>query len=288
MAMVETGQDYRPDTSGTADWLALVVGNSRLHWAAFAGDGWLGSWHTRHLTPAEAASLCAGGLTAQAWQRLGLSVPQAVARCPAPLALWLTGVVRSQLDSFQPYPQSQILTLAQVPLPGRYPTLGVDRALCLLGAGATYGWPVLVVDCGTALTFTAGTDQGFAGGAILPGLRSQLRALHEHTDALPLVALEDSTAPLAHRWASTTPAAILSGVFHGQLASIQDFIADWWGRCPGGQVVLTGGDSPALATGLSARYGNWANPLRVDSNLMFWGMRVCRYAAASRERYQSP
>lgn len=48
------------------------------------------------------------------------------------------------------------------------------------------GWPVMVVDCGSALTFTAGNRHGrLAGGAILPGVRLQLAALGTRTAQLP-------------------------------------------------------------------------------------------------------
>lgn len=279
--MANTGDTTPTSTPKPADWLALVIGNSRLHWAIFAGDRWDGSWHTSHLTPAAVASLCEGHFAAQIWPQLGLAVPPTWPHRPPdqPIELWVAGVVRSQLQAFQSYAGYHQISLDHIPLPGRYPTLGVDRALNLLGAGATYGWPVLVVDCGTALTFTAGTQESFYGGAILPGLRSQLRALHEHTDALPLIDPDWQTPDwqnIPPRWANTTPAAMLSGVFYSQLASIHDFIADWWSQFPLGQVVLTGGDSPALAAGLSTRYGTWAKPLRVDVNLMFWGIQGCR------------
>lgn len=273
--MTASTPDPQPPTLSESPWLALVIGNSRLHWGAFVGDRWLGSWHTPHLNSAQAATLREGGLTAGVWQRFVPANSVTLPRCfSAPLELWVAGVVRSQLDLVQGYPLCHTITLDQIPLPGRYPTLGVDRAINLLGAGTSYGWPTLVVDCGTALTFTAGTAEGFYGGAILPGWQSQLRALHTHTDALPLV--EPYGQNLPPRWANTTQAAMLSGVFYGQLATIHDFVSRWWNQFPLGQVVLTGGDSHALAAGLSTRYGTWATPIRVEGDLMFWGLQTCR------------
>ena len=44
----------------------------------------------------------------------------------------------------------------------------------------------MVVDCGSAMTFTAGDERGrLAGGAILPGVRLQLAALGTSTAQLP-------------------------------------------------------------------------------------------------------
>jgi Type III pantothenate kinase len=45
-------------------------------------------------------------------------------------------------------PESDVISGAS-----EYPTLGTDRALALRGAGKQWGYPVMVVDCGTAMTF---------------------------------------------------------------------------------------------------------------------------------------
>ena len=54
--------------------------------------------------------------------------------------------------------------------------------------GETGGFPMLVIDAGTALTFTgADANQCLVGGAILPGLRLQLASLGQKTGQLPLL-----------------------------------------------------------------------------------------------------
>jgi type III pantothenate kinase len=266
-------------------WLALVVGNSRLHWGAFGGDRWLGGWHTPHLTPQQGQALMTKKFAV--WDGIGEISP--ASQIPAPVAqqltaglpqgdfpeLWVASVVASQRDLWQGYPALHTVTTAQVPLTGAYSTLGVDRALSLVGAGAIYGWPVLVVDGGTALTLTAGAQQALVGGAILPGVRSQFRALHDYTDGLPWLQPEHLQPP--HLWAKTTPEAILSGVLHTQLAGLQEFITHWRGQFPNGAVVFTGGDGAALATALTAKYPQHQGYLQIDPNLMFWGLRVCRH-----------
>lgn len=195
-----------------------------------------------------------------------------------PPALWMASVVQSQANLWSAYARCHPVTTDQVPLEHSYPSLGVDRALALVGAGDAYGWPVLVVDGGTALTLTAGADRGLVGGAILPGLRAQFRALHDYTDGLPLIAPDLTNLP--PRWATTTAAAMASGVIYSQLAGLRDFIADWWQHHgegqQAGQVVFTGGDGSVLAAALACQNPAWAQALRVDSALIFWGLRVCR------------
>src|SRR5262249_43314398 len=67
-------------------------------------------------------------------------------------------------------------------------TVGQDRLLDALGAFSRSEQACIVVDAGTAVTvdFVDGTGV-FHGGAIAPGLKMMLGALHEHTAALPAV-----------------------------------------------------------------------------------------------------
>lgn len=273
-------------------WLALVAGNSRLHWGCFTGDQWLGGWHTPHLTPIQAQALMAADFADWAWADLVANsvansatevVPGAVTAgpmlgnlppSPTPPDLWMASVVQAQADLWRTYPHSHTVTITHLPLDQTYPTLGVDRALALVGAGAVYGWPVLVVDGGTALTLTAGDHGRLVGGAILPGVRSQFRALHDYTDGLPLLSYD--LANLPPRWATTTAEAMISGILYSQLAGLRDFMADWRQRYGQGQVVFTGGDGPTLAAALLTQAPLWADCVRVDANLGFWGLRVSR------------
>jgi type III pantothenate kinase len=274
---------------GQRYWLALVIGNSRWHWGAFKDDGqepalknerWLGAWHTPRLSEAQAKQLVQGRFAIALWPQLGLDLTQLPAwfdwNFPSvePPDLWVASVVKAPLAWLATYPALHRVETAQVPLQNTYPTLGVDRALALLGAGETWGWPVLVIDCGTALTFTAGDDRRLMGGAILPGLRLQFRALHAHTDQLPAVQLAPDQWP--QRWAMDTPGAIASGILYTQLAGIRDFITAWDINWPGGSVVLTGGDGATVFGYLQQQSPALAERVRVDPDLGFWGLRICR------------
>ena len=268
-------------------WIALIIGNSRWHWGAFEGDRWLGAWHTTPLTKAQVEQLHQGRFAPSIWQQLGIEAlpwqnAKGLSCLREPPELWMASVVSAPLTWLASYANVYQIKTEQVPLQNTYPTLGVDRALALVGAGDRWGWPVLVIDCGTALTFTAGANQRLIGGAILPGLRSQFRALHAHTDRLPALDLDLGQWP--QRWATDTPGAIASGILHSQLAGIRDFILAWEAEWPQGAIVLTGGDSAVL-------YRQLNNPLisqskkqtpapaqRIDHDpdLGFWGLRVCR------------
>jgi type III pantothenate kinase len=118
-----------------AFWLGLMIGNSRLHWAKFENLEIIETWDTEHLSFKENRENILDSVSDK-------------------LPLILASVVPEQTKIWQEYPNLEVITLEQIPLKNLYPTLGIDRALAVLGAGTKLGFPVLVIDAGTALTFT--------------------------------------------------------------------------------------------------------------------------------------
>jgi len=69
-----------------------------------------------------------------------------------------------------------------------YTGMGVDRLAAIRGAAKISGYPALVIDGGTAMTYTAADSSGkIIGGAIGAGVGLKLFALKHRTDALPEV-----------------------------------------------------------------------------------------------------
>ncbi|MFP5271681.1 pantothenate kinase [Coleofasciculus sp.] len=253
-------------------YVALMIGNSRLHWAWFAGDTLQDAWDTQHFPAAEVEWLL------QHWTS-GL-LPTTVFGEPFVswyssnqyLPLYIASVIPEQTPLWQTYPAAHVITLEDVPLLGVYPTLGIDRALAVLGAGETYNYPVLVIDAGTALTFTGVDDhRHLVGGAILPGLKLQLESLAHKTAALPSISPK---CQLPNRWAVDTSEAIESGVIYTLLAGIREFIADWLHRFPNSPIALTGGDSDLLLNYLQIQYPQISTYVFADYHLIFWGIKV--------------
>lgn len=262
-------KNFESDRLTPAKWIALAIGNSRLHWAWFQQGKLLDAWNTDHSaldsTPLEfahqSANLLPTALAHTDFANLLFNFP-----------LYIASVVPAQTAFWQTCSQSRLLTLAQIPLQNLYPTLGIDRALALWGAASRYGLPALVIDGGTALTFTAAdVQQELIGGAILPGLALQKRSLSEQTAALPLVY---SSSDRPQRWATTTVEAIHSGIFYTVLAGVQSFIADWQQKFGEGAIVLTGGDASLLMSGLAAQNPELAQKITIDPHLIFWGMQA--------------
>lgn len=260
----------------TKDWLALMIGNSHLHWGWFENATLQQSWDTAHLSAEGVDCLIRHQFD---FSRCVSLVNAAIDRpSAAAIPLWIASVVPSQTQLWQSYADTHLLSLEQVPLKGMYPGLGIDRALALWGAARVLGLPALVIDAGTALTLTGADATGqLVGGAILPGLGLQLQSLSEHTAALP--SLSDrlnklrSIAPTPLRWATNTPDAMISGVLYTLLAGIDQFIQTWLQDYPHSPIAWTGGDSDLLFRHWQNQYPERAWTIHVDPDLVFWGMR---------------
>ncbi|MBW4665772.1 MAG: pantothenate kinase [Chroococcus sp. CMT-3BRIN-NPC107] len=255
-------------------WLGLAIGNSRLHWAWFKGEKLYLSWDTAYL----AANHIQQFAKSQTWEDLPpeMLLPEQILTTDFayPIPLYVVSVVPSQTELWQNYPNLQVITLDSIPLKNKYSTLGSDRALALWGAKETWGIPVLVIDSGTAMTFT-GVDIDFAlvGGAIVPGLSLQFLALDRETANLSTVELPQQLPP---RFAKNTTEAIQSGIIYALIAGIESFIKAWWEMYPDSQVILTGGDRTNLFNYLNFQYPQIAEKVKCDHNLIFWGMQAYR------------
>ena len=124
-------------------------------------------------------------------------------------------------------------------------TPGSDR---LLNAAAAYELlqsACIIVDCGTCVTVDFVDGEGvFHGGAIAPGARMQLDAMHRGTAQLPTIPL---TKPVGDPWGSNTPDAMLRGVYHGIRGLVWRLVEQYAERFGGFPlVVATGGDSELL------------------------------------------
>jgi type III pantothenate kinase len=237
--------------------IGLSIGNSRYHWAWYLKTKLQSSWDTEYLS------------IDRSFDSFPIDLQQVIKTHP--FEIYLISVVPNQTEIWQQLPQVKQITLADIPLLNLYPTLGIDRALAGFGAGETYGYPVLVVDGGTALTIT-GIDEHrcLIGGAILPGLRLQLRSLATGTGALPAIELPQELPP---RWSNNTPGSIASGILHTVTAGIRDFIQDWQQLYPQSQIIFTGGGGEILVGYLQTILSvDLVNQLKLDRQLSFHGL----------------
>ena len=125
---------------------------------------------------------------------------------------------------------------------------GVDRLLNAAAAFERVRQACVIIDAGTAITIDFVDGEGtFHGGAIAPGARLQLKALHDHTALLPDL---EFTRPDADPFGRNTAQAMLHGVHYGisgMVRRLAELYAQAYGAYP--QVIATGGDAALLFEG---------------------------------------
>lgn len=128
--------------------------------------------------------------------------------------------------------------------------VGIDRVLSAFAARSRHDSPAVVIDAGSAVTVDWVNEEGdFCGGAILPGIGLQARALASGTDKLP--AIEWSSEDEIQLPAKNTADAIRSGILAGIAAGVDGLIERYRQSSSveigQSQVVLTGGDGPRIS-----------------------------------------
>ncbi|MEP2023375.1 type III pantothenate kinase, partial [Reichenbachiella sp.] len=116
--------------------------------------------------------------------------------------------------------------------------LGSDLAANAVGAFERFQQGVIIVDFGTALTFTSVNDQGqILGVAIAPGVRTAMKSLSSNTARLPEIPLEIPSKVLGNN----TVEALQGGIMQGYVGLVRHMVQ---------QVKIEMGGSPkVIATG---------------------------------------
>lgn len=152
-------------------------------------------------------------------------------------------------------------------------TLGLDRVAAAVGAvGMFPDEPMMIVDAGTAMTIDV-VDAGsvYRGGNISPGISLRFRSLHDFTEALPLLEIENVEVS---SFGKDTPGAIRSGVVNGVVAEIVASYTSATKQYGCNRLLLTGGDARYLAELLPLD----KNKIVVADDLVAHGLnRILRY-----------
>lgn len=125
--------------------------------------------------------------------------------------------------------------------------VGADRIADVVAARADYGFPLIVVDLGTATTVEVIDGEGaFAGGLILPGVGLGARGLAARAARLPEVELRAPDALIGR----STEEAMRAGIVWGEVARL-DGLADLIeGELGEGAPLVVSGEGAALIAGL--------------------------------------
>lgn len=140
----------------------------------------------------------------------------------------------------------------KIPISNNYrtpQTLGNDRLALAVAAACKFpGKDVILISAGTCITYNFVTAKGrFMGGAISPGLKSRINAMHRDTAGLPLITIEHEPALIENN----TVGAMASGVLNGIRFEMEGFVNDIRKKYKNCRVILSGGDSRYLAEKLN-------------------------------------
>ncbi len=179
-----------------------------------------------------------------------------------------TRVVCRSVEKIARVPVQLVGTHLRVALASRYRAgLGQDRLVGAWQAMRHYGAPVIVVDCGTAITVNAvSRNNVFSGGMIFPGMALCARALKQGTAQLPWARHAAPRTLLG----TDTLSGIQSGVALGCAGAVQEMIARIrrTAAFSGAKVVATGGGARFLK-----RYCRSID--LVDEELVLKGLGAC-------------
>jgi len=143
--------------------------------------------------------------------------------------------------------------------------IGSDLMCNVMAAYHRYRTSCIIVDFGTALTFTVVDDHGMVLGVnIAPGIKTAIRSLSSSTSKLPEVVLEVPDSAIGQNTIHSIQAGIIFG-YVGLVNGMLDAIIEELDYTP--QVIATGGLSHFLPK-LQRRFDH------VDRNLTVEGIRL--------------
>ncbi len=118
--------------------------------------------------------------------------------------------------------------------------VGADRIVNAVAAIEKYGYPLIIVDFGTATTFCAISESGeYLGGTIAPGVKISSEALFQRASKLPRVELIKPGTVIAKNTVSAMQAGLIYG-YVGLVDKIIEMMKDEL-KNPDVKVIATGG-----------------------------------------------
>ncbi len=226
--------------------LAVDIGNSNIVLGLFGGSGWIGQWriHTdHHKMPDEYAVLFRDILREEGIPREAIDT--SIISSVVPLLTERLREVIEALTGMEPIivgPGVKTGIKIRTDNPGE---VGTDLVCNAVAAYKRVGGNCIVVDFGTALTFTAVQEPGeLVGVAIAPGIQAAAAALSSSTAQLPQVWLQPPEKAIGRN----TTQSIRSGVLFGYAGLVEGLIRRIRMELGGeATVIATGGRAPIIA-----------------------------------------
>lgn len=129
-------------------------------------------------------------------------------------------------------------------------TIGADRLANAAAVTALYGWPAIVVDFGTAVTFDIiSAKKDYIGGVIAPGLEAMTNFLYQRTALLPKLSLSEPRSAVGRSTIGAMRAGAILG-YRGLVREILERIRSERFPRSAVKVVATGGYAQLIAARL--------------------------------------
>jgi type III pantothenate kinase len=226
--------------------LAIDIGNTNIKIGIFDGDELRATWNVTtgiHRTADEY-----GGVLLNLMERKKVSSSKitGIALCSVvpPLVPAFVELCRKYLDCEPLVVEAGVKTGMRIRLDNPR-EVGSDRVVDAVAAQHLYGKPLIIVDLGTATTFSVVSQEGdYLGGAIAPGIVIATEALYTRTAALPRIRLSRPEQAIGR----STVAAMQSGIIFGHVGLIEGMIRRIEQELGSkAKVIATGGQAYFLA-----------------------------------------
>jgi len=143
--------------------------------------------------------------------------------------------------------------------------VGADRIVNAVAATHMFGYPIIILDFGTATTFCVVNAQNeYMGGAIFPGIITMSDALYRAAAMLPRIAFSQPASVIG----KSTTESIQSGLFFGSLEMIEGMLRRIHGAA--------GHKIPVVATGGLAEHFHAASGMitHLEPDLTLQGLEI--------------
>jgi type III pantothenate kinase len=126
--------------------------------------------------------------------------------------------------------------------------IGADRLANAVGVSTRYGFPAIVVDFGTAVTFDVISRKGaYEGGVIAPGLGLMVDYMYQRTALLPKIDLQEPVSAIG----KTTRDAMLAGAVYGYRGLVRRIVTEIVAVLDGkARIIATGSYADLIAAKL--------------------------------------
>jgi type III pantothenate kinase len=160
-------------------------------------------------------------------------------------------------------------------------SIGADRLANAAAVAHLYGYPAIVVDFGTAVTFDVVSRKGdYVGGVIAPGLEAMTSFLYQRTALLPKLNLREPRRAIGR----TTREAMMAGAVFGYRGLVREILARIQRESVSRgktKIVATGGYADLISRGVSEIQA-------VHPNLTLEGLRIIGNRNSKSQTKKSP